>query len=232
MSGAAGFRDGAHHVDRLIAIERRDLDGHHVFDLREAAPERVRQHAAAHRRLQVEAEHRHHFGHCARSARSTRRSDALLERREAQQPGVVAEFAAQARPPAPPAPSDRRCRRLDHVACRAAPPSPAAAPARSRPIFGRESRTAWCGRRPPRRPRPRPDSSASARAAAVHRACAPPSAPADARESPRLAPAVPASVIRISRRGFRSASACRACARPRRSKCAVHSIICSTVTVG
>ena len=58
-SGAAGFGDGAHHVERLVAIERRDLDRHHIFDLRESAPEFVGQHAPAHRRLQIESEHRH-----------------------------------------------------------------------------------------------------------------------------------------------------------------------------
>ena len=36
---AAGFHDGAHDVEGLIAVERGHLDGDDVFDLGEATPE-------------------------------------------------------------------------------------------------------------------------------------------------------------------------------------------------
>ena len=45
---AARFGDGADHVERLIAIERRDLDRHDPRNLRETPPERVRQRPSAH----------------------------------------------------------------------------------------------------------------------------------------------------------------------------------------
>ncbi len=38
--GGAGLDDAAHHVERAVAVERRDLDGDDVLDRREAPPER------------------------------------------------------------------------------------------------------------------------------------------------------------------------------------------------
>ena len=60
MSSRPGFGDGADDVERLVAVERRDLDRDDVGDLREAPPERVRQPPPADRRLQVEADERDH----------------------------------------------------------------------------------------------------------------------------------------------------------------------------
>src|SRR3982751_260916 len=60
---APGVRNGADNVDRLISVERRDLDRPHVRHLGELAPERVAEHAAADGWLQVEAEERHHLAH-------------------------------------------------------------------------------------------------------------------------------------------------------------------------
>ena len=45
-------------VERAVAIERRDLDRDHAFDVEEAAPERPVEHASAHGRLQVEPDDR------------------------------------------------------------------------------------------------------------------------------------------------------------------------------
>ena len=59
---AAGVHDGADHVERLIAVERRDLDRHHTLDFRKSAPERVAERTAADGGLQVEADQRHDLG--------------------------------------------------------------------------------------------------------------------------------------------------------------------------
>src|SRR5688572_19048825 len=38
---ASGFSNGAHHIDCLIAIERRDLNCGHILDFSKLPPERV-----------------------------------------------------------------------------------------------------------------------------------------------------------------------------------------------
>src|SRR5262245_11949686 len=53
---AAGFGDGAHDVDRPIAIEGSDLDGDDIFDFHKFAPEAVREDAAADGWLQIKSE--------------------------------------------------------------------------------------------------------------------------------------------------------------------------------
>src|SRR4030095_10941377 len=49
---------GTHHVESLVAVKARNLDGHDVFDLREPPPERIRQHLATDGRLKIEADER------------------------------------------------------------------------------------------------------------------------------------------------------------------------------
>ena len=87
---AARVDDGADDVERLIAVERRDLDGDDAGNLGEAAPEGVGQHAAADRRLQVEADERNA---CADrlAVRDERRVVRIRERREAEESRVIAE---------------------------------------------------------------------------------------------------------------------------------------------
>ena len=51
-------RHAAQHVERAVAVERRDLDGDDVVDGGEAAPEIGAEDDAADRRLQVEADQR------------------------------------------------------------------------------------------------------------------------------------------------------------------------------
>src|SRR5215831_1905585 len=88
--GGIRFYHAAHHVDGAVAVERRDLDGDHVLDRREATPERHRQHEAAHGGLQVEADE----GKLARDRLRVR--DQLvfaraLEFGERKEPGVIAK---------------------------------------------------------------------------------------------------------------------------------------------
>ena len=52
-------------VERAVAVERRDLDRHDLFDLGETAPEIRRQWNAADGGLQVEADERHDAGNGA-----------------------------------------------------------------------------------------------------------------------------------------------------------------------
>src|SRR5450432_1318857 len=52
--GAPGVRHRSHDLERLVAIERRDLDRDHLRNLREVAPEFVAKHAAADGGLQIE----------------------------------------------------------------------------------------------------------------------------------------------------------------------------------
>ena len=174
---AARLGHGADDVERLVAVERRDLDGDDVLDLGEPPPERERQHAAAHRRLQVEAHDRQDLGDGAAVG-----DQLVVARRPSAPPGSAGRRGSPARAAAPPraspAASRRRCRRCEPAA-RAArhlrasiPRQPAPAPARTGRAPGREWRTASCARPPPRRPRPRRRNSASARAAAARPACA------------------------------------------------------------
>ena len=55
---AARFDHRAHDIQRLVAVEWRDLDGHDVLDFRKATPESKWQHTSADARLQIEADHR------------------------------------------------------------------------------------------------------------------------------------------------------------------------------
>ena len=59
---AAGLGDGADHVERLVAVERGDLDRDDALDLGEPPPERDRSSRPAHGRLEVEADERDHPG--------------------------------------------------------------------------------------------------------------------------------------------------------------------------
>ena len=96
MSSRPASIDGADDVERLVAVERRDLDGDDGRDLGEAAPEGVRQRPAADRGLQVEADERD-AGADRRAVRDERGIVRVGQRGEAEQPGVVAEAHQQIR---------------------------------------------------------------------------------------------------------------------------------------
>ena len=87
---APGLGDGPDDVERLVAVERRDLDRDDVLDLGEAPPERVRQQPAAHRGLEVEADERDDLGDGA-AVGDERVVVRVGQRGQAEQPGVVAE---------------------------------------------------------------------------------------------------------------------------------------------
>ena len=96
MSSRPAFGDGANHVDRLIAIERRHLDRDDVLDLGKSPPERIRQHASADGGLKIEADD----GDDARDGAGV--IDELIfgcvaHRAEAQESRVIAEVAQQRR---------------------------------------------------------------------------------------------------------------------------------------
>src|SRR5262245_12282035 len=93
---AADFRDSADHIERLVAIERRDLDGDDVLDPGKAPPERVRQHASAHRRLKVEAEQREDFGNAATVVKQFVLAR-VAKRTKTEQTRVEAQFAGKCR---------------------------------------------------------------------------------------------------------------------------------------
>jgi hypothetical protein len=92
----AGLQHAAQHVERRVAVERRDLDRRDVPDRREAPPEGDRERHAAHRGLEIEAEQRHLRGH-----RFAVGDELVLARalpcRERQQHRVVAEPARDPR---------------------------------------------------------------------------------------------------------------------------------------
>src|SRR4029077_5406421 len=54
LAGAARLGERAHHVKRLVTVERSHFDGYDVLDLDKLAPELVGQNAPAHRWLQIE----------------------------------------------------------------------------------------------------------------------------------------------------------------------------------
>ncbi len=93
---APGLRDRADHVERLVAIERRDLDGCDVLQLCEPPPERVRQRPAAHRRLKVETDQRYHLSH-APAVRDKPVVIGVFHRRQAEQAGMIAQVADEHR---------------------------------------------------------------------------------------------------------------------------------------
>ena len=92
----AGFDNAANHVEGAVAVERRDLDGHHVVDRGEAAPERRRQHDAANGRLEIETDQRNFLGD-RRGVGDDFIFAAALHRGEGKQAGVIAEFTCELR---------------------------------------------------------------------------------------------------------------------------------------
>src|SRR5690349_9876163 len=59
---STGVGDRSDDIERLVAVERGDLDGDDVFDFREPSPERVGQNASTGRGLEIEAEQRDDLG--------------------------------------------------------------------------------------------------------------------------------------------------------------------------
>src|SRR5581483_7699633 len=82
----------AQHVERTIAVERRDLDGDDIADLGKAPPEIGAEDHTADRGLQIEADQRNFLRYI-----SAMRDDLVLagrfHRGEAEQPGVIADAA-------------------------------------------------------------------------------------------------------------------------------------------
>ncbi len=60
-----GFTHGPNHIQRPIAIERGDLDGHDILNLGKFTPKSEREHTTANGRLQVEPYNRDCFRNCA-----------------------------------------------------------------------------------------------------------------------------------------------------------------------
>ena len=91
---AAGRTDGANDVERLVAVERRDLDRHHLGNLGKRAPEPMRKDASAHGRLQVEPDQRDLAGDLPAMLQ-----DGLLRipipRAEAQESGGITQIAGE-----------------------------------------------------------------------------------------------------------------------------------------
>ena len=160
----AGGRDAAQHVERPIAVERRDLDGDDIVDRGKAPPEIRAEDDAADRRLQIEADQRD----LARD-RLAMRDDLVFggrfHRSEAEQARhdnrCRVRFAPRRSPAGSgrqglrPWPSGRRSRRRRF---------PRQIPAPGGTCRPRGSRIGWCGRRPPgRRRRHRHNSVLSAR---------------------------------------------------------------------
>ena len=96
----------AQHVERAVAVERRDLDRHHVVDLRETPPEARRQMQSADRGLQVEAKQRQLFRRPPCSARSVRPHPSRAARQGSTGPRD-SRAAARSRLPNTPARSGR-----------------------------------------------------------------------------------------------------------------------------
>ena len=168
----------AHHVQRLVAIERRHLDRDHRFDVAESPPEFVRQQAAARpraagrsrtpeslRRPRGSAPAIRHRWRSAAPRGSAGRCRIPRPARELRFAHGLRRLAADAR-------------HLDRCAfptgVRTRTPLRAASCStggRGRPA-DRGSRTAWCARPPRRRPRRPRNNSASAPPAGVRRASA------------------------------------------------------------
>src|SRR5208282_42135 len=54
--------NGPNDIERVVTIERRNLDGHNIFNLRKLSPEFVGKHAPTHRGLQIETHNRQDRG--------------------------------------------------------------------------------------------------------------------------------------------------------------------------
>ena len=87
---------GADNIDRLIAIERRDLDRGNIFDLGKLPPERVGQNSPAHRRLKIETDQRNHPRNLAAMIEHLRFA-CIAHRSETEQAGVISKIAGQCR---------------------------------------------------------------------------------------------------------------------------------------
>ena len=85
---APRFADGTNDIECPIAIERRDLHGPEIRNVRQLTPERVVQHAATDGRLEVEPEERHHVGDRA-AVREQLRCARARKRPETQETDVV-----------------------------------------------------------------------------------------------------------------------------------------------
>ena len=88
LAGTARLRQRAHHVERLVAVERCHFDGHDIFDLDELAPEFIGQNAPAHGGLQIETKQRDHGGNGA-CVDDQLVHTGIAQRAEAQQAGVI-----------------------------------------------------------------------------------------------------------------------------------------------
>ncbi len=92
---SAGLGDGANDVDRLVAIEWRDLYGHDPLDFEKLPPEAIRQRAAADRRLEIETDKGKHVGD-GTAVFETGLILSVAQRSEAEQTGVITQRANSA----------------------------------------------------------------------------------------------------------------------------------------
>ena len=92
----AGLDHAANDIERAIAVERRNLDGNDVFDLRKTPPERYRQHDAADGRLQIKSDQRN-FPRDRFRVRDQVIFARAFHGGERQKPGVIADAARDLR---------------------------------------------------------------------------------------------------------------------------------------
>jgi hypothetical protein len=88
------FGNGAHDVERAVAIERRDFDREDLFDLSKATPERKRQNASACRGLEIKPKEGNAVGHGATVGQQFV-FGRVAQSCEAEQTGVVTELARE-----------------------------------------------------------------------------------------------------------------------------------------
>ena len=86
----------AQHIQGVVAVEGRELDGDHLGKLHEAAPEPIGQLPAADGRLQVEAEHRGDPGHLAAVVQQLLVAG-LAQGGQVQQAGMVSQLLDESR---------------------------------------------------------------------------------------------------------------------------------------
>jgi hypothetical protein len=88
----AGSRHPAQHIERAIAVERRDLDRDDIVDLGEAPPEIRSENDAADRGLKIEADQRN-FARYRPAMRDDLVFGRRFHRRQTEQAGMIADAA-------------------------------------------------------------------------------------------------------------------------------------------
>jgi hypothetical protein len=91
---SSGLGDGVDDIERLVAVEGRDLDGDDILDFGELLPKRAREHFSAHGGLEVKTDDRDDFGDLA-AVSDHFGLGGRFEGSEAEQRGIVTELAKQ-----------------------------------------------------------------------------------------------------------------------------------------